>query len=324
MQRAGRPDRSHADELAEIESLDNGKPVRLAKFVDVARTVAHFRYFAGWPTKIEGSVVPTGHGDRRAARPDRGDPGERVAPIPRAILNSTASRPPRFPTIRKSCGPTRRATSSSRARRSWTARSSSASGTARSPRSTWRRAPCDGSTRPAVLSANRHRPSPAALCTSATSTARSTPSARKMASAAGRSKPAGRSNPSPVVANGLVLFGSSDTASLRARRPRGPAEVEIPNSRSRARARPRCPAVWRSSPVATACSARSGWRTVLRRTGLLIGSYHRGVSGGLRRSRVCGDLRRRSAGDMFSSRNPAILARAKDLFARCFLLDCFP
>jgi aldehyde dehydrogenase (NAD+) len=54
---------AHADEFAEIEALDNGKPVKLAKLVDVAQTVAHFRYFAGWPTKIEGSVVPTGHGD---------------------------------------------------------------------------------------------------------------------------------------------------------------------------------------------------------------------------------------------------------------------
>jgi acyl-CoA reductase-like NAD-dependent aldehyde dehydrogenase len=54
---------ANADELAEIEALDNGKPVKLAKVVDVAQTVAHFRYFAGWPTKIEGSVVPTGHGD---------------------------------------------------------------------------------------------------------------------------------------------------------------------------------------------------------------------------------------------------------------------
>src|SRR6187551_1949244 len=49
---------ANADELAEIEALDNGKPVKLAKVVDVAQTVAHFRYFAGWPTKIEGSVVP--------------------------------------------------------------------------------------------------------------------------------------------------------------------------------------------------------------------------------------------------------------------------
>jgi acyl-CoA reductase-like NAD-dependent aldehyde dehydrogenase len=53
----------HADELAELEALDNGKPVKLAKIVDVFGTVAHFRYFAGWPTKIEGGVVPTAHGD---------------------------------------------------------------------------------------------------------------------------------------------------------------------------------------------------------------------------------------------------------------------
>jgi aldehyde dehydrogenase (NAD+) len=48
----------HAEELAQIESLDNGKPVKLAQFVDVAGTVAHLRYFAGWPTKIEGAVLP--------------------------------------------------------------------------------------------------------------------------------------------------------------------------------------------------------------------------------------------------------------------------
>jgi acyl-CoA reductase-like NAD-dependent aldehyde dehydrogenase len=48
----------HAQELAEIESLDNGKPVNLARYVDVAGSVAHLRYFAGWPTKIEGAVLP--------------------------------------------------------------------------------------------------------------------------------------------------------------------------------------------------------------------------------------------------------------------------
>jgi acyl-CoA reductase-like NAD-dependent aldehyde dehydrogenase len=49
---------AHAEELAEIESLDNGKPVKLAQFVDVAGTAAHIRYFAGWPSKIEGGVLP--------------------------------------------------------------------------------------------------------------------------------------------------------------------------------------------------------------------------------------------------------------------------
>ena len=46
------------EEIAQIESLDNGKPVKLAQYVDVRGTVAHLRYFAGWTTKIEGSVLP--------------------------------------------------------------------------------------------------------------------------------------------------------------------------------------------------------------------------------------------------------------------------
>jgi aldehyde dehydrogenase (NAD+) len=50
----------HADELAEIESLDNGKPVAYARQIDVPLTTAHFRYFAGWPTKIEGETIPVG------------------------------------------------------------------------------------------------------------------------------------------------------------------------------------------------------------------------------------------------------------------------
>jgi acyl-CoA reductase-like NAD-dependent aldehyde dehydrogenase len=48
----------NGDELAELESLDNGKPVAYARQIDVPLTVAHFRYFAGWPTKIEGEVIP--------------------------------------------------------------------------------------------------------------------------------------------------------------------------------------------------------------------------------------------------------------------------
>ena len=48
----------HADELAELESLDNGKPVKLARRVDVPLAIEHLRYFAGWPTKIAGDVLP--------------------------------------------------------------------------------------------------------------------------------------------------------------------------------------------------------------------------------------------------------------------------
>jgi acyl-CoA reductase-like NAD-dependent aldehyde dehydrogenase len=48
----------HGDELAELEALDNGKPVGYAKLVDVRQAVAHLQYYAGWPTKIEGETIP--------------------------------------------------------------------------------------------------------------------------------------------------------------------------------------------------------------------------------------------------------------------------
>jgi acyl-CoA reductase-like NAD-dependent aldehyde dehydrogenase len=53
---------ARAQELAQIESLDNGKPVKLAQLVDVRGAAAHLRYFAGWPTKIEGAVLPVAAG----------------------------------------------------------------------------------------------------------------------------------------------------------------------------------------------------------------------------------------------------------------------
>jgi acyl-CoA reductase-like NAD-dependent aldehyde dehydrogenase len=49
--------KEHGEELAELESLDNGKPVRAAGG-DVAAAVNHLRYYAGWPTKIEGETIP--------------------------------------------------------------------------------------------------------------------------------------------------------------------------------------------------------------------------------------------------------------------------
>ncbi|MGA3204309.1 MAG: aldehyde dehydrogenase family protein [Bryobacteraceae bacterium] len=49
---------THADELARLESLDNGKPFAIAKAVDVAATVGCFRYFAGWSDKIHGKTIP--------------------------------------------------------------------------------------------------------------------------------------------------------------------------------------------------------------------------------------------------------------------------
>src|SRR5579872_3641048 len=46
------------EELATLESLDNGKPLSHAKAGDVPLAIDFFRYMAGWPTKLEGSTIP--------------------------------------------------------------------------------------------------------------------------------------------------------------------------------------------------------------------------------------------------------------------------
>ncbi|WP_035609083.1 aldehyde dehydrogenase family protein [Haloferula sp. BvORR071] len=46
------------DELAELESLDNGKPLAVAKVADVPLAADLFHYMAGWATKIEGNTIP--------------------------------------------------------------------------------------------------------------------------------------------------------------------------------------------------------------------------------------------------------------------------
>src|ERR1700735_4176130 len=48
----------HTEEFGYIESLDNGKPLNIAKAADVALTIDMFRYMAGWSTKIEGNTIP--------------------------------------------------------------------------------------------------------------------------------------------------------------------------------------------------------------------------------------------------------------------------
>jgi phenylacetaldehyde dehydrogenase len=48
----------HAEEFAQIESLDNGKPLSVARVADVPLAVDLFRYMGGWATKIEGNTIP--------------------------------------------------------------------------------------------------------------------------------------------------------------------------------------------------------------------------------------------------------------------------
>jgi aldehyde dehydrogenase (NAD+) len=46
------------DELAALESLDNGKPLRDALAADLPLTVKCYRYYAGWADKIHGKTIP--------------------------------------------------------------------------------------------------------------------------------------------------------------------------------------------------------------------------------------------------------------------------
>ncbi|WP_371778634.1 aldehyde dehydrogenase family protein [Streptosporangium subroseum] len=48
---------AHAEELAQLESLDNGKPLAIARAADIPLAADLFRYMAGWATKIEGNTI---------------------------------------------------------------------------------------------------------------------------------------------------------------------------------------------------------------------------------------------------------------------------
>jgi aldehyde dehydrogenase (NAD+)/phenylacetaldehyde dehydrogenase len=48
----------HADELAQLETLDNGKPLFETRNIDVPMTAETYRYYGGWATKLTGDVLP--------------------------------------------------------------------------------------------------------------------------------------------------------------------------------------------------------------------------------------------------------------------------
>ena len=49
----------HLDDLAQLETLDQGKSLRTSRFGEVPAAINQFRYYAGWPTKILGDTIPT-------------------------------------------------------------------------------------------------------------------------------------------------------------------------------------------------------------------------------------------------------------------------
>lgn len=48
----------HQAELAQLETLDNGKPLRESSSIDLPLTIQCYRYFAGWADKIQGKTIP--------------------------------------------------------------------------------------------------------------------------------------------------------------------------------------------------------------------------------------------------------------------------
>ncbi|MFL5331123.1 MAG: aldehyde dehydrogenase family protein [Gemmataceae bacterium] len=49
---------ANMEELAALESLDNGKPIRDARAADLPLVVMCYRYYAGWADKIQGKTIP--------------------------------------------------------------------------------------------------------------------------------------------------------------------------------------------------------------------------------------------------------------------------
>ena len=54
---------ANLEELATLETLNNGKPIVAARRDDIPNVAAMFRYYAGWATKIEGKYLPVSSGN---------------------------------------------------------------------------------------------------------------------------------------------------------------------------------------------------------------------------------------------------------------------
>ena len=49
---------ANLEQFAQLEALDNGKPLAVARAADVPLTAEHFRYYAGWADKLAGETLP--------------------------------------------------------------------------------------------------------------------------------------------------------------------------------------------------------------------------------------------------------------------------
>jgi aldehyde dehydrogenase (NAD+) len=49
---------AHTEEVAHLETIDNGKPIFESQYVDIPLCVNILRYYAGWADKIQGTTIP--------------------------------------------------------------------------------------------------------------------------------------------------------------------------------------------------------------------------------------------------------------------------
>ena len=82
---------AHADELAELEAIDVGKPKGMAGVVDVPGAAAHFRYMAGWAGKIGGETQAPYSMPGGMSRQRRSSNAVRAAATARSTSLSVAS-----------------------------------------------------------------------------------------------------------------------------------------------------------------------------------------------------------------------------------------
>jgi phenylacetaldehyde dehydrogenase len=59
---------AHVEELAELETLDQGKSLKTGRFGEIPASAEQFRYFAGFATKILGTTIPTSIGYQPAGK----------------------------------------------------------------------------------------------------------------------------------------------------------------------------------------------------------------------------------------------------------------
>ena len=69
----------HAETLAQIESLNQGKSIHVARMIDAGGSVEFMRYMAGWATKIEGRTMDVSIAMPPGSRRTRGTPGQSQA-----------------------------------------------------------------------------------------------------------------------------------------------------------------------------------------------------------------------------------------------------